>query len=142
MGSQMTKKSRAAFTLAEMIVVLIILSVIAAVALPQYNITVERFRAREAEHILLALFGAQKRYAMEHGGNYTNSIADMDITLRYPANFSIGSVHATNPLARMTRSNGSYVMCITNAGVVTCDNNLSLCTRLGFTTGSCAVGGL
>ena len=50
-----------AFTLAELIAVMVIIAVIAAIAYPRYMVTVEKMRAKEAEQNLTALLSAQKR---------------------------------------------------------------------------------
>lgn len=132
MGSQMTRKRRAAFTLAEMIVVLIILSVIAAVALPQYNATVEKFRAAEGEQILLAIFGAQKRFAMDNGGSYAGALSQLDIEFRPSSNFGSPAVSSTSPIAQITRT-GSYTLQLSDTGAITCTGGASgLCARLGY----------
>ncbi len=59
----MHKKHKSkAYSLSELIVVVTILGIIAAFALPQLNLVIERMRAREGVHLLLALYQAQREY--------------------------------------------------------------------------------
>lgn len=51
-----------AFTLTEVVAVIIIIGVLANLALPRYHIFVERMRAAEGMQILTALLGAQNAF--------------------------------------------------------------------------------
>ena len=55
------------FTLIEMMVVVVIIGILAAIAVPLYSKTVERTRIAEAVDILKAIRDAEMRYAMEFG---------------------------------------------------------------------------
>ena len=68
---QMRKKRKiwqAGFTLAEIAIVVIAVGIISSVGFVNYSTMIEKFRAKEGEQILIALFGAEKRYAQEHTG--------------------------------------------------------------------------
>ncbi len=65
------------FTLIEMIVVVIIIGILSAIALPMYNKSVERSRISDAQITLKAIQEAQERYALEH--DVYAAVDDLDI---------------------------------------------------------------
>jgi len=63
--------SRQGFTLMEMIVVVLIVGICAALAFPSFYTTTEQARARTAQNNLLAIYGAQQNYKNNsNNGNY------------------------------------------------------------------------
>ena len=59
--------SRSGFTLIELIVVVLIIGIMAGIAVPTYNQTVEQGRAQEAVDLFISLRGAQARYLQKYG---------------------------------------------------------------------------
>jgi len=59
---------RRAFTLLEIIVVLVILGLMAAIAVPALFVSVEQTRAQAAKNNLLAISAAQQKYFEDRGG--------------------------------------------------------------------------
>ena len=72
-----TNTSRLGFTLIELLVVVLIFGILAAVALPQYQLAVEKSRATEAINALSVLRKAEEVYFMENG-TYT-ALENLDI---------------------------------------------------------------
>ncbi len=68
------------FTLIELLVVVLIIGILAAVALPQYEKSVEKSRAAEAMIILKSIAEANKVYYMATG-NYAEHLDDLDVEI-------------------------------------------------------------
>lgn len=72
------------FTLLEVLIVVILIGILAAIALPQYMTTIEKARAAEAVSQLGSFRAAMERrwYDQYAGGSYTavSAITDLDVT--------------------------------------------------------------
>jgi type IV pilus assembly protein PilE len=75
-------KETRGFTLLELLMVVIIIAILAAIALPQYINATERARAAEAISTLGSLRGAELRYKAQNlSTSYTNVAAQLDTTI-------------------------------------------------------------
>jgi prepilin-type N-terminal cleavage/methylation domain-containing protein len=94
-------KSRKAFTLIEVLIVVIILGVLATIAIPQFTKVAKRARLAEAWTNLSAIRTAQSLYYMENA-TYTTTLGNLDVSLTSP-NFAYtiptGTATAFNILA-------------------------------------------
>jgi prepilin-type N-terminal cleavage/methylation domain-containing protein len=81
----------AGFTLVELAVVIVIIGVLAAFAVPKFLQSVERSKAGEAYNYLAAVRSAQERYQAKEG-TYTSTLAGLDIQMPAPKYFSVGMV--------------------------------------------------
>ena len=75
---------RGGFTLLELLMVVIIIGILAAAAIPTYSRTVEKSRSAEAMNYLGALRGSELRFAAQQGqvlapNIYTQTIGDLDV---------------------------------------------------------------
>lgn len=109
------------FSLIEIIIVVVILGILAAVAIPKVLAPNERVRSTEGTQILSALLRVQKGYALENSGNYATELSALDITIPVLANFNAPTVaNNASGVAAIQRSNSNYTLTITDAGVITC----------------------
>ena len=74
------KLSRLGFTLVELLVVVLIIGILAAVAVPQYQKAVMRTRLNNLKPLVNSIAQAQNRYMMENG-KYAESFEELDIQM-------------------------------------------------------------
>src|SRR2546423_7853568 len=111
MRNVLTIRGRKGFTLVELAVVIIIIGVLAAFAVPRFLDSVERSKAGEAFNYLSAIRTAQERYQIPPG-TYCDDITKLDIQMPDPKYFTVGS-----PAAGSTGSlEDSWSLTLTRAG--------------------------
>ncbi|MBI4597257.1 MAG: prepilin-type N-terminal cleavage/methylation domain-containing protein [Candidatus Omnitrophica bacterium] len=99
-------RSRGGFTLLELMMVVIILAILAAIALPQYLRTSERARAAEALSALAAVRSSEIRAkALSNTGAYA-AFADLDIDLAAAGKSWDFTVDAAGGTATAKRNGG------------------------------------
>jgi prepilin-type N-terminal cleavage/methylation domain-containing protein len=89
----MQKSSKQSFTLVELAVVVVIIGVLAAFAVPRFLDSVERSKASEAFNYLSSVRAAQERFHARQG-TYADAMADLDIRLSTPKYFTVGVIAA------------------------------------------------
>ena len=86
-------KKQKGFTLVELAVVVVIIGVLAAFAVPRFLASVERSKAAEAFNFLAAVQASQERFHARQS-TYADDMDDLDIKLTAPKYFSVGSFGA------------------------------------------------
>ncbi|MDR0645724.1 MAG: prepilin-type N-terminal cleavage/methylation domain-containing protein, partial [Elusimicrobiota bacterium] len=76
----MNTTNKKAFTLIEMLVVVLIIGILAAIALPQYQKSVQKTRGAQLYTLVKSFVEAQKRYYLING-EYSTKFDNFDITL-------------------------------------------------------------
>lgn len=73
-------KTKSGFTLIELLVVVLIIGILAAIAMPQYELAVEKARTNAILPILKSIDSAEKIYFLNNG-KYTASFNDLEISM-------------------------------------------------------------
>jgi type IV pilus assembly protein PilE len=86
-----TRSTLKGFTLVELAVVIVIIGVLAAFAVPKFRSSVERSKCGEAYNYCSALRSAQERYHALNG-TYADAAANLDMTLPNTKYFTASAI--------------------------------------------------
>jgi len=116
------KDQNKGFTLMEIIVVVVTVSILASLALPRMTGIFERVRASEGVSLLTALLVAQKAYQLEFDA-YATDPDDLEIEILRSSNFDESTIDVfddVNNVAEITRLGDDYTLSIDEDGVISC----------------------
>lgn len=101
--------NRKGFTLVEVLIVVIIIGILAAIGIPQFAASIEKAKGGEARAGLGHIQTGEKVYFAENE-YYTNSLSDLDITLNqryWTFAISVGGTNSSLYTSTSYRSGGS-----------------------------------
>jgi len=131
---------RQGFTLIEIIVVLVIIGICVAFALPNFNIPTEQAKALNAQNNLLAIYSAQRNYNNNNGGFATalNGVAAINTALSLNIQddgsyqYSCSAVSGFTCTATRTGNPAPLTLTVTNSPILlhqaNSNTNNPLCT--------------
>ena len=100
------------FTLIELLVVVLIIGILSAIALPQYQVAVNKARLAGVLPIMQAIKQANQVYFLENG-KYTNNPEELGISL--PAGYTLSGTDESNTRV-LSLSNGNFYEIVKTAG--------------------------
>ncbi len=126
-------------SLNEIIIVVIVVSILAGLAIPQYHRTVERMRCAEGKAALLTLRDAQLRYKADSDSDtYTTDVNDLD--MEFSRNGKSIFKYFDTPVAqnvsgflgKIVKKDGTYTLHIHENGIIFCSSaKKEACSCLG-----------
>jgi prepilin-type N-terminal cleavage/methylation domain-containing protein len=119
------KPSKAAFTLIELMVVVMIVGMVAGFAIPNYTKALGRAHRKDAENNLKIIHAAEMMYAARHDGVYTAAAnlaaINTSLSLNLLLNGAVSYVCALTASGFTCTSNcGAFTVSITEATTLTC----------------------
>ena len=103
----MYNQTKAGFTLIELLVVVLIIGILAAISLPQYQKAALKSRTVQLQTLADALRTAQQIYYLEHG-TYAEKFEDLDITI--PAGATITPYQSSGQQAQWPNQMIAYTL--------------------------------
>jgi type IV pilus assembly protein PilE len=119
----------AGFTLVELMIVLVIASILVAIALPAYKHEIEESRRTDAKTALLDLAAREQRYYSVQNG-FTSSFGDLGYATAgtSPASVSVGSGYYTVTVTTAVANPPGFLLTATATGAQTADTTCSTYT--------------
>ena len=144
--SEIKTQNKRAFTLTELLIVVIVIGVLSAVTLPKFNRVIENRKVTEAEEMMSAVRMEQERRCTLDQ-NYTTNFSNLsDViasanTKNYTYSLQAQGISAKSAsgdytLKILSYEDGSY--CCTGAGCKKLNKNYPDCATLSFPTSNCA----
>lgn len=118
-----TRQKQQGFTMIELMIVVVIIAILAAVALPNYRRYVVRAHRADAQRALLDLAGRQERYLYSNNA-YTNSLAALG------ANSSMAGAYYTMSIDPAGTSTVAYSLVAAASGTQQRDDKLCQTLKL------------
>ena len=125
------------FTLIEITIVVIIITIFASISLPNYFMMRERAYVADAIHLLKVLYAAEQRYYV-YNKTFTANLNQLDVTITMPSTFNTLVLQSADPIVHMTRVKASpdnYRIGINANGSILCVEGgagSNFCQILGY----------
>ena len=111
------RHSRRGFTLVELLIVVVIIGVLAAIAIPKFQDTKGKANATSLRSDLRNLATAQEAYFYETG-TYTSNLPSLNISLTSGVTVTFGAANAAGWSARVTHPLAYPIQCAMFMGAV------------------------
>ena len=105
-------EGRGGFTLVELAIVVVIIGVLAAFAVPRFFASVERSRAAEAFNYLSTVRSSMERFH-DRQGTFASDVIDLDTEMFAPEHFTVGTVTLPEPTSDLR---SGWELTLTRAG--------------------------
>lgn len=115
-------KSNRGFTLVELMIVVVILGILTAMAVPRFNVTAHRSKEKEAELILKQVYASQSVHLAEYGAYATtvDDLARVGFARPNPAQFYVWADQVALPLCLASTGVWSGRQIDTNGDISNC----------------------
>ena len=136
--------SKKAFSLMEVLIIIMVLGTITSMSISSFFIFSEKARLSEGKQILISLLGAQKRWAVDNNGAYTDTLGNLDVIIPESSSFCTPVVKTSDPIASIERnddlescggSDGLYIVTISSNGTISCVNvkkKQTICKKINY----------
>ncbi len=139
-------QSTFAFTLVEILIVIIIIGTLASIVVPQFYTVIERTRSAEGVNVLENILNSERRWAADNNNTFTNDINNLDVSYSTWGNFNaiavsdfanpLPAVGVNSELVQIRRNAAApfnYTLHITATGVISCTGGgASVCSKMGY----------
>lgn len=109
-GSHMKKRQRSGFTLIELLIVVVIIGILAAIAIPKFKSTKGKSYAATLKSDLRNLATAEEAYFYETG-TYASSVSALNVSLTSGVTITFGTVNAGGWAASVTHPLAYPIQC-------------------------------
>ena len=123
-------KNKKGFTLIEILVVVLIIGILAAIAVPQYQVAVAKSRVSAMLPIMTSLSEAEEIYYMNHS-HYTEDVSALDVTV--PDSCVVNTDDSTSTPSTTYSCGDDFMLAVYNNGNV----NLHYCKGHNKNTEDC-----